>query len=181
MSFADFFKAATENAPYDYQSRLACGDHARSGKPGTLTGGGECRSLLINIPTGLGKTAAVVLAWLWNRVAPTLNSQPSTLNRSWPRRLVYCLPMRTLPITKALKAGLDWPQKCTKKTDAPFDHPLGDASVVPQMDQSERRWRDLSPWVLSSANPLARRRFAQPRRYWLIIRSYSVCGPIQNQ
>ena len=27
-----------------------------------------CRSQLINIPTGLGKTAAVVLAWLWNRV-----------------------------------------------------------------------------------------------------------------
>src|SRR5437762_12842150 len=76
MSFADFFKAATENAPYDYQSRLACGGGARSDKPETLTKSCECRSLLINVPTGLGKTAAVILAWLWNRVAvPALNSQ----------------------------------------------------------------------------------------------------------
>jgi CRISPR-associated endonuclease/helicase Cas3 len=36
----------------------------------------------------LGKTAAVVLAWLWNRV-----QRPDS---EWPRRLVYCLPMRTL-------------------------------------------------------------------------------------
>ncbi len=44
--------------------------------------------MLIDIPTGFGKTAAVVLAWLWNRV--------SKRRRDWPRRLVYCLPMRTL-------------------------------------------------------------------------------------
>ena len=82
-----FFYAATGNVPYDYQCRLAGGDS-----------GTACRSQLINIPTGLGKTAAVVLAWLWNRVAaPSLNSQPSTKNfPEWPRRLVYCLPMRTL-------------------------------------------------------------------------------------
>src|SRR5438477_4723662 len=86
MSFADFFQAARGNLPYDYQSRLAGRDS-----------GTECNSQLINIPTGLGKTAAVVLAWLWNRIAPSLNSQPLTLNSpQWPRRLVYCLPMRTL-------------------------------------------------------------------------------------
>ena len=88
MTFEQLFKAATGHAPYDYQRRLAEGD-----------GGGLrlCQSQLINIPTGLGKTAAVVLAWLWNRVLPTLNPQPSTLNSpQWPRRLVYCLPMRTL-------------------------------------------------------------------------------------
>ena len=44
--------------------------------------------MLIDVPTGFGKTAAVVLAWLWNRV---LTRRPD-----WPRRLVYCLPMRTL-------------------------------------------------------------------------------------
>jgi len=33
-----------------------------------MASGTECNSRLINIPTGLGKTAAVVLAWLWNRV-----------------------------------------------------------------------------------------------------------------
>jgi hypothetical protein len=36
--------------------------------PEALTRGRACSSLLINIPTGLGKTAAVVLAWLWNHV-----------------------------------------------------------------------------------------------------------------
>jgi CRISPR-associated endonuclease/helicase Cas3 len=81
MTFEEFFKAATDHAPYDYQRRLAVGDAGRA-----------CKSHLINVPTGLGKTAAVVLAWLWNRIVPPINSHPST----WPRRLVYCLPMRTL-------------------------------------------------------------------------------------
>ena len=77
MTFESFFQAATGNTPYDYQSRLAGNDS-----------GTDCESKLINIPTGLGKTAAVVLAWLWNRV--------QLQNPKWPRRLVYCLPMRTL-------------------------------------------------------------------------------------
>jgi CRISPR-associated endonuclease/helicase Cas3 len=83
MTFEQFFETATGHAPYDYQQRLA-GD-----------GGRPCESQLINVPTGLGKTAAVVLAWLWNRLAPSLNLQPSTLNQPRPRRVVYCLPMRT--------------------------------------------------------------------------------------
>ncbi len=85
MTFEEFFEVATRHAPYDYQRRLAGGDAGR-----------RCESQLINAPTGLGKTAAVVLAWLWNRVAPPLNSEPTTINQLWPRRLVYCLPMRTL-------------------------------------------------------------------------------------
>ncbi len=68
-----FFTAATDKAaPYNYQERLA-------NEP--------CISRLISVPTGLGKTAAVTLAWLYNRQQP---------NPTWPRRLVYCLPMRTL-------------------------------------------------------------------------------------
>src|SRR3970040_899913 len=43
---------------------------------------------LINIPTGLGKTEGVALAWLWHRIARAKDS--------WPRRLVWCLPMRVL-------------------------------------------------------------------------------------
>jgi len=75
--FDQFFAKAAGHAPFDYQRVLAGGDNGRI-----------CESHLINIPTGLGKTAAVVLAWLWNRVK---------LRRAdWPRRLVYCLPMRTL-------------------------------------------------------------------------------------
>lgn len=72
--FKTFFAEATKNRePYDYQCRLAAA---------------PCESRLINIPTGLGKTAAVVLAWIYNRV---IRKDPA-----WPRRLVYCLPMRTL-------------------------------------------------------------------------------------
>lgn len=77
LPFDTFFQTATGNTPYNYQSRLAAG-----------YSGTDCHSQLINIPTGLGKTAAVVLAWLWNRV--------QLQNPKWPRRLVYCLPMRTL-------------------------------------------------------------------------------------
>ncbi len=69
-----FTKATAGRLAYGYQTRLAME--------------AECRSRLIDIPTGLGKTAAVVLAWLWNRVE---KPRPD-----WPRRLVYCLPMRTL-------------------------------------------------------------------------------------
>lgn len=87
MNFEQFFKAATghEQGPFDYQSRLAGGD-----------GVAPCQSLLINIPTGLGKTAGVVLSWLWNRLLPSPNTPESTLNHLWPRRLVYRLPMRKL-------------------------------------------------------------------------------------
>jgi len=75
MTFKQFFTTATGgNEPYEYQRRLA-EDSA-------------CQSRLIEIPTGLGETAAVVLAWLWNRV--------HLGQKDWPRRLVYCLPMRTL-------------------------------------------------------------------------------------
>jgi len=77
--FSTFFTAAcgSDRQPYDYQARLA-----------DL----PCESRLINVPTGLGKTAAVVLSWLWNRVG-----HPDADRRAkWPRRLVYCLPMRTL-------------------------------------------------------------------------------------
>ena len=87
--YRTFFRAATGvGNPYAYQSRLACGEGADLGRDETLRGGRSCDSLLVNIPTGLGKTAAVVLAWLWNRVI--------LKRQDWPRRLVYCLPMRTL-------------------------------------------------------------------------------------
>jgi CRISPR-associated endonuclease/helicase Cas3 len=76
FEFNTFFRAATRlDTPFDYQRRLAEDP--------------ECKSRLIN-PEGIrgGKTAAAVLAWLWNRVV---------LRRAdWPRRLNYCLPMRTL-------------------------------------------------------------------------------------
>lgn len=105
-NYTAFFKTATggSHSPYDYQCRLALGE---ADLPNT---GAACHSRLINIPTGLGKTAAVVLAWMWNRVV--------IKDPAWPRRLVYCLPMRTLveqtrdEVEKWLKAhGLLWDEK----------------------------------------------------------------------
>lgn len=95
MDYSRVFKAATRTEsdpkglePMDWQCRLACGPHASPNYPETLRSGLDCQSRLIDIPTGCGKTAGVILAWIWNRVV---------LNRpNWPRRLVYCLPMRTL-------------------------------------------------------------------------------------
>ena len=127
MRFDDFFKAATghESGPFDYQCRLACGEppvgaNANLGEPDAPTrqwlaapDAGGCRSRLINIPTGLGKTAAVVLAWLWNRLGPARPPQPSASHAQppppWPRRLVYCLPMRTL-VEQTQAEVLKWMQ-----------------------------------------------------------------------
>jgi CRISPR-associated endonuclease/helicase Cas3 len=92
LDFGNVFRWMTGFGPFAYQCRLACLEGADPHDPITLRSGSSCESKLINVPTGLGKTAAVVLAWLWNRVlCPHI-----AIRTQWPRRLVYCLPMRTL-------------------------------------------------------------------------------------
>jgi CRISPR-associated endonuclease/helicase Cas3 len=71
MDYAEFFERATGKQPYDFQRRLAL----------------EAWPDFLEIPTGMGKTAAVVLAWLYKRQQKESGT---------PRRLVYCLPMRVL-------------------------------------------------------------------------------------
>src|SRR4051812_26858264 len=85
MTFDEFFGRVTGHSRHEWQARLAVD--------------GVCRNRLIRIPTGFGKTAGVVLAWLWNRVHEG--------NREWPRRLVLCLPMRTL-VEQTERAVKDW-------------------------------------------------------------------------
>lgn len=71
-NFTTFFGAAeARHTPRPFQVALAENDW-----PETLV-----------IPTGFGKTDAVLAAWLW---------KVGTNDKSTPRRLVYCLPMRTL-------------------------------------------------------------------------------------
>ena len=73
-AFEDFFKTATGYSPYPYQKALANGKIPD----------------MLSAPTGAGKTEAAVLCmWLWRRLND--DSKQNT-----PRRLVYCLPMRTL-------------------------------------------------------------------------------------
>ena len=76
--FRKFFCDATGNpdGPFPFQERFATGENI----PG-----------LVNIPTGLGKTAMAVLGWLWRR-----RFASEAIREATPRRLVYCLPMRTL-------------------------------------------------------------------------------------
>ncbi|MCA1626101.1 MAG: DEAD/DEAH box helicase [Acidobacteria bacterium] len=77
-NYRDFFGAAFydsepgDRSPFDYQTRLATEPELPS---------------LVNVPTGAGKTVAIIGAWLWRRI-----NKPETVGR----RLVYCLPMRTL-------------------------------------------------------------------------------------
>jgi len=86
-----FSKLTGHDRPRDWQSALA-------GRP-------ECRSMTIRIPTGMGKTEGVMAAWAWNRL--TRNGGDA----AWPRRMVWCLPMRvlveqTLAVAHALVAHL---------------------------------------------------------------------------
>lgn len=92
-NFLEFFKVATgKSEPYNYQCRLACGERNQSeNRDLWLSRGAQPVNTIINIPTGLGKTAAVALAFLWNRLLCAEGK-----NRGWQTRLVYCLPMRAL-------------------------------------------------------------------------------------
>ena len=74
--FRSFFESATGLEPFPYQVHLAESDALPK---------------VLHIPTGAGKTAAVLLAWLWRRRFAT-----EDVRRATPRRLVYCLPMRIL-------------------------------------------------------------------------------------
>lgn len=69
-----FARVAAVREPYPWQLELG--------------GESRCVDRLLRIPTGFGKTAGVVLAWLYHRVIRG--------DEAWPRRLVFCLPMRVL-------------------------------------------------------------------------------------
>ncbi|MBE3552788.1 MAG: CRISPR-associated helicase Cas3' [Kyrpidia tusciae] len=103
-AFSELFGQTVGCRPFPYQVRLALDAHI----PG-----------LIRVPTGLGKTAAVVLSWLWKRryAAPEIR-------RSCPRRLVYCLPLRTL-VNQVADDVLGWFNKLGIPV---FGHP-GDEAV----------------------------------------------------
>ncbi len=100
IDFRTFVAVAAGFEPMSWQCRLACGADANPAKPETMQNGNECESRLIDVPTGCGKTAGAVLAWLWNRIVLDTHG--------WPRRLVYCLPMRTLVEQTERKSVLIW-------------------------------------------------------------------------
>lgn len=80
-SYPQFFEQVTGHAPYPYQARI----------------GETSWPDVVDVPTGLGKTAAVIVGWLWRRL-----TEPG-----FPRRLVFCLPMRTL-VRQTETCALGW-------------------------------------------------------------------------
>jgi len=90
MDFTATFRKATGREAFPYQQRLATA---------------PLQSGLLNIPTGLGKTVAVVLAWLWRR-----RFAEAEIRRQTPRRLVYCLPMRVL-VEQTTQNAKTWIEK----------------------------------------------------------------------
>ena len=77
LLFNKVFKKATGFHPFPFQKSMAL----------ERTNFHE----LVKIPTGAGKTAGVILGWIWKRRFASDGVKEST-----PRRLVYCLPMRVL-------------------------------------------------------------------------------------
>ncbi|MGH7719594.1 MAG: type I-G CRISPR-associated helicase/endonuclease Cas3g [Gemmatimonadaceae bacterium] len=89
-SFDALFRHATAEDPFPFQRRF-----------------GESPDLppLVRIPTGLGKTAMMVLGWLWRR-----QCADDGIRKATPRRLVYCLPMRVL-VEQTRSAVRHWLQR----------------------------------------------------------------------
>ena len=89
-SYEEFFRRATNaaHAPFPFQAAFATASEIPS---------------LVQVPTGLGKTAMAVIGWLWRR-----NHAGPGLREATPRRLVYCLPMRALVEQTHKNAKEEW-------------------------------------------------------------------------
>ena len=90
MDFDSFFQTATGAAPYAYQRAFATAPILVD---------------LLEAPTGSGKTAAAVLGWLWRRLHGTHEQRNEA-----GRRLVFCLPMRTL-VEQTERAVSSWRER----------------------------------------------------------------------
>lgn len=95
MTFNDFFRQATKTksephgrVAYPYQSRFAVDDELPE---------------LLNVPTGVRKTATAILGWLYRQRFHT----DKNIQRTTPRRLIYCLSMRTL-VEQTRDCAHDW-------------------------------------------------------------------------
>lgn len=85
-AFDKFFHQLTDHLPHEYQKQMA-----------EL----PVKDSLIRVPTGCGKTAAVIGAWLWRLREDRAQT---------PTRLVYCLPMRVL-VEQTRSLAKEWALK----------------------------------------------------------------------
>lgn len=115
-NYSDFFLAATGNMPFPYQERFALAS--------TLP-------RLMNVPTGAGKTATMVLGWIWRR----FYHPDESIRNDTPRRLIYSLPMRVLVEQTRTSAGI------MLNNLAKHDQRLKDVRVVVLMGgESDTDW-----------------------------------------
>ena len=135
--FDTFFQKASAHQPYPFQRSIATSDIIPD---------------LVEIPTGLGKTDAIILGWLWRRRF----DPDGDIRFSTPRRLVYCLPMRVL--VEQTQAKVDgWLQSLGMLAEYPGDdtplegfakeHANGNdrIAVTVLMGGEEREWWDIYP------------------------------------
>ena len=90
-SYDEMVFAASGHRPYPWQVRVA-----EQGLPE-----------LIAVETGAGKTAGVVLPWLYRR---QFHADPA-VRRATPHWLVFCLPLRTLVEQSEEQVNL-WAPRC---------------------------------------------------------------------
>lgn len=116
MEFRKMFEIATGFEPFYYQEQMA--------------GEADLPSLL-EVPTGMGKTAAAILSWVWRRqyASPEISAKT-------PRRLVYCLPMRVL-VEQTRDCAITWLNN------------LGFLGGVAEFEDSggKQRLKDYDPWA----------------------------------
>jgi len=113
--FDEWFERFAGFGPHAWQRRLALAE--------------ACEDRLIRVPTGLGKTVGTVGAWAWNRL--------QRADDAWPRRLVFCLPMRVLveqteaEVRRWLEgAGLLWDGEASHKSKVGVHVLMGGAERV---------------------------------------------------
>ncbi|SFM58040.1 CRISPR-associated endonuclease/helicase Cas3 [Ectothiorhodospira mobilis] len=102
MSFESFFAAAMGEgcSPFPYQKRLTEGPWP------------DC----VEIPTGLGKTAGIALAWAYRR-GVRADGERKAPDPDTPRRLIWCLPMRVL-VEQTARNIREWLQRLQVLGDA---------------------------------------------------------------
>lgn len=121
LTFSEFFSTASGgHLPRPYQSALGTNSW-----PETLI-----------IPTGFGKTAAVLSSWLWKRATGDVDT---------PRRLVYCLPMRTL-VEQTARVADEW-------VSAAREHLSLEVQTGVLMGGLDEGPFNIPPWIMSPEVP----------------------------
>lgn len=117
---------------------------------------------LIRAPTGAGKTAAAVMAWLYRR-----RFHPdSSVRGGTPRRLVYCLPIRVL-VEQTVDAITRWVERLGLAQEVRVFQLMGGA-----VDQDWVRWPERDLVLVGTMDMLLSRAlnrgYAAPRSRWPI-------------